>query len=255
MSFNLVKQEYEYLIYDIICFEGDWRVSTWDLNARINLIDRIKKKSSFLGNWLRNNIKKKDFFSKINIKNLFQNIQKNFFSKDHIYVNQNRLENLLCNKNDGLIFTLSKSIYFTKHPNFAFKWKYEEGNSVDFLTNFEKTKKLDQKIFFSKENFFCKNIKKNLFNIFEKKKFLYNFSPVYKKAKTISQTIEEYNFNPKKGKWSFSKKRPDKNNPNSIKVLLTTLENVAEKIYKFEIIDRLIKQNIRESRGKNFSLL
>jgi len=255
MSFNKIKEEYEYLIYDIICFEGDWRVSTWDLNARISLINEIERKIYPFGNWIRKNLKKKDFFSKLNIFNLFQKIQKNYFSNDHVYVNQNRLENLLCNKNDGLIFTLSKSIYFTKHPNFAFKWKYEEGNSVDFLTNSEKTKIFDHKIFLKKENLFCKNIRKNLLNVFQKKRLTFDINPNFRKARPNTPIIEEYNFNPKKGKWSFFKKRPDKNNPNSIKVVLTTLENVAEKIYKFEIIDRFIKQAIRETRGKNFFLL
>mmetsp|Transcript_35713 Transcript_35713/g.69968 ORF Transcript_35713/g.69968 Transcript_35713/m.69968 type:complete len:126 (-) Transcript_35713:20-397(-) len=48
MSLNLIKEAYEYLIYDIICFEGDWRVSTWDLKGRISVINNLKKKKKTL---------------------------------------------------------------------------------------------------------------------------------------------------------------------------------------------------------------
>mmetsp|Transcript_15211 Transcript_15211/g.38177 ORF Transcript_15211/g.38177 Transcript_15211/m.38177 type:complete len:314 (+) Transcript_15211:59-1000(+) len=213
MSFNIIKEEYEYLIYDIICFEGDWRISTWDLNGRIALINQIQKKNPLYGNWIKKNLKKKDFFTKINIKKIFQKIQTNFFSNDHIFLNQNRMENLLCNKNDGLIFTLSKSIYFTKHPNFAFKWKYEEENSVDFSTNFEKIAISNKKIFLSKENLFCKNFKKNFLNVFQKKKIVYTSNPKSKKEGFSTQMIEEYIFNPKKRKMVFFQKKTRQKQP------------------------------------------
>lgn len=248
MCFNFLKERYEYLIYDIVSIKGDWRVSTWDLGGRCSILNKIKKKNCSNKNSTTNQIQKKDFFMSKNIQNLFEKIHINFFSYDHIFFNQNREENVVCNKNDGLIFSRSKIIFLRKSQNSAFKWKYEKGNSLDFLSIYDINKNLSKKNFSFKSSFYCRLKKKSLFNIYDREKII--FGCCTWKYKNKSKNIEEINFDRQKGKWIFSKKRADKVYPNSNKVVLNTLENIAETINKEELIDRFTKEFLRKNRGK-----
>ncbi|AFP65610.1 mRNA capping enzyme (nucleomorph) [Chroomonas mesostigmatica CCMP1168] len=247
MSFNLIKEEYEYLIHDIASFQGDWRISTWDLEGRINILQKILKKDL-----KKKYFKKKDFFDQNNIENLFHKIHKNLFLNDCVYLNYFKKKNLICNKNDGIIFTASKKPYSTRFPNLIFKWKYENGNSIDFIgKNYKEKITIFENLNF-KKNLYCvnygniriliKTIKSNFF--FEK---FCCFS-----TKKNSEEIEEFIFEKKKGKWIYIKKRTDKKRPNSVKVLIKTLENIAETFLKKELVDKIFKQNLRKIRGKIF---
>lgn len=248
LCFNLLKQSYDYLFYDIFCFEYDWRISTWDIKGRSGLISKLLEKIWMNKDLSTENFKKKDFFSPKNIQNLFKKILGNFYSNDHLYFNQNREKGSLCNKNDGLIFSCSKSVYFIKKADSTFKWKYEEGNSIDFFANYEKRMEKFGGKNYLKTTLSCQNTKKYLLYILEKERFI--FPSLFFKYKKDSRDIEEFNFNRQKGKWFLSKKRPDKKNPNSAKVVLNTLENICETIHKNELIDRLTKQFLRQNRGK-----
>ena len=250
LSLNMVKQAYEYLIYDIFALEGDWRISTWDLAGRIVIINKLKQKNLILGNWLQKFLQKKDFFAKTDIQKLFSKIQTDFFLNDHLYINQVRNGGILCNKNDGLILVLSKTVYFTKHPNSIFKWKYSKGNSIDFMVNREIKKEPVKGSCFIQSKLLCQNLKKNILNVLTRKKLFYSTASCFSRILLRRQQIEEFDFNRQKGKWSVSKKRPDKQNSNSVKVVLHTIENIAETMDKNELIDRCIKQSLREIRCK-----
>jgi hypothetical protein len=251
ISFNLIKEDFDFIIYDVICYEDDWRVSTWDLTGRINILNHIKKQKELV-NWEYNNFKKKDFFLKENLQILFEQIYSNIFSKDFVFLNRNIKKTFICNKNDGIIFAHSKSIYFSKNPTNIFKWKYEKDNSVDLLSkNFliKLNKKKNSIIF---EKLFCQGFGNNLILIKKEKKNFYFkrfcFFFIFKKKKKI----REYILNKKRGKWINTKNRPDKQKPNSLKLIINTLESIVENFFKFELIDKFLKQNIRKNRGKNF---
>jgi hypothetical protein len=248
MSFNFLKEEYEFLIYDVISIEKDWRVSTWDLTGRCSILNKFKKKKFFNKNSFAQYIEKKDFFTIKNIQNLFKKIHINFFSYDHIFFNQNRDGNVICNKNDGIILSRSKLIFLRKSQNSIFKWKYEKSNSIDFLSIYDLNKNIVKKNFYFTTSFYCRLKKKNLFNIYEKRKIIFGCCAL--KYKIRNKSIEEINFNRQKGKWIFSKKRKDKILPNSNKVVQNTLENIAEAINKDEIVDRFSKQFCRINKGK-----
>jgi hypothetical protein len=251
ISYNLIRQDFDLILYDIICYNDDWRVSTWDLNGRVNIINKIKNQQ-FLNKWEKNNLKKKDFFLKMNIKFLFEQIYSNHFSNEFIYINKNLKDTYICNKNDGVIFAHNKSSYFTKFPNNIFKWKCEKEISLDFLSKKISIKNSERKFKIIKSALFCQGFRNNLILVkktkkrffFKKKRFFFINK---KKIK-----IKEYIFVRKKGKWYDIKNRPDKNKPNSFKVILNTLENIIESFFKFEIIDKTFKQNLRKKRGKIF---
>jgi hypothetical protein len=251
ISYNLIREDFDLILYDIICYNDDWRISTWDLNGRVNIINKIKNQQ-LLNKWEKNNIKKKDFFFKINIKFLFEQIYFNFFSNEFIYINKNLKETFICNKNDGVIFVHNKSTYFTKFPSNIFKWKCEKEISLDFLSKNYPNKNSEKKIKLIKSALFCQGFRNNLILIKKtKKKFFFKKKKFFFINKKIIK-IKEYIFIRKKGKWEDIKNRPDKNKPNSFKVILNTLENIIENFFKFEIIDKSFKQSLRKKRGKIF---
>jgi len=251
ISFNLIKEEFDFIIYDILCYENDWRISTWDLIARINILNKIKKKIN-LTTWKKNNLKKKDFFLKKNLQIIFDQICPNYFSNEFVYLNKNLQKTYICNKNDGIIFTHSKSIYFTKYPTNIFKWKYEKDNSLDLFSKNFPIPIFKKKIPITISKLFCQGFYNNLIYI-KKGEGKFFFQKFFFFLNNENKTrIKEYVFDKKRGKWVNIKNRPDKKKPNSFKLILNTLENIIEIFLKFEFIDRNFKQNLRKNRGKIF---
>ena len=255
LCFNLLIDNYEYLIYDLICLFGDWRISTWDMIGRIQAIHYVIKKSKFLFNKLLIKLKKKDIFKIYEIQSLFFRIIENKVSLERVYINYQKNNNMICNKNDGLIFTPNKIPYISKFPFITFKWKYENGNSIDLNAkkNIRYNKK--KKLVLEKIGIYSRMRNKIQFKFTNVKKINCKsfFSVSY--CKKTEDIIGEYLFNKKNCEWYFNKYRKDKNYANSFKVAINTLEISNECFYKNEIIDNLYKISLRIKRGKDLKVI
>ena len=76
------------------------------------------------------------------------------------------------------------------------------------------------------------------------------FSKSKKPILNNPKSIGEFRYIQRKGSWVWKKYRSDKINPNSYKVLINTLKIMSESINKFELIDNILKYQIRKERGK-----
>ena len=225
------------------------------MEGRMNLIKYLASKiKCYLGK-LNINLKKKDIFRTCEIQNLFYRIIQNNISIERVYINYQTSGNIICNKNDGIIFTPNKITYISKFPFITFKWKYENGNSVDFSTRKNIQLNLRKKFVFRKQAIFTSIKNKTQFKLKNIKKV--NYKTVfdifhYSHFKKTERPIGEYLLNKKKSDWCFIKNRKDKKYANSIKVVMNTLEISNEGFYKNEIVDTIYKVNTRMKRGKDF---
>nr|UXY88493.1 mRNA capping enzyme [Cryptomonas curvata] len=252
LCFNLIIENYEYLIYDLICHCGDWRISTWDLKSRINASKYIIKKLDYFFCKFSIQLKKKDIFKINEIQNLFYRIVENNFSIDRIYINYRKKNNLICNKNDGVIFAPNKIFYISKFPFITFKWKYENGNSIDFIIKKHLKRKNKKKTIFRRLWLYSGTGNINQFKFKNIKKINYNSILKIFYLNKNENKVGEYLFNKKTSDWCFIKNRKDKKNANSIKVVINTLEIMNECFFKNELIDNLFKICLRTKRGKDF---
>nr|UXY87491.1 mRNA capping enzyme [Cryptomonas sp.] len=250
LSFNLFKEDYEFLIYDSMCLSGDWRISSWDLNGRINIINVIANKISLFINVYNMNLIRKDTYKINEIQELFDKVIENKFNFDRVYINIHRNDKLICNKNDGLVFTPVKMSYISKFPLITFKWKYENGNSIDLLCKKNFEPRFKEKNLFRKFGLFYRIGKYSQFKFKDLRKI--NSKPFYKIFKTEMNKngIIECLLNKKISSWNYIKIRNDKEKSNSIKVAINTLEIISQCFFKSELIDNLFKLNIRKKRGK-----
>nr|UXY87990.1 mRNA capping enzyme [Cryptomonas curvata] len=254
LCFNLLIQNYEYLIYDLICLFGDWRISTWDMRGRLRAISYVIKKSNFFFNKSLIKLKKKDIFKIFEIQNLFFRIIQNKTSFERIYINCQIENNVICNKNDGLVFTPNKISYISKSPFITFKWKYENGNSIDFISNESTSLHKKKKLIIKKLGIYLRMRNKIQFKFKNIKKINSRcFLSIYS-FKETKCNIGEYLFNKKNSEWCFIKNRKDKNAANSFKIAINTLEISNECFYKSEIIDNLYKISLRIRRGKDVKI-
>lgn len=248
---NLISQNFQILVYDVISFNVDWRVSTWDLISRLKISEIVikiknlqpitQKKDFFL---------KKDYYIKNNINNLFKKISNNKINTCHIYYNRYRFDKIICNKNDGVVLAPVNLPYFSKNFFSTFKWKYFAGTTID----------LNKKKVFPKNRLVCNYFRVYLSCLgFSRSQFLLDITRTpflgFKNFMVSTQTkktpISEFNFNRILGKWLFIKDRKDKIKPNSFRVLYNTLEIISELLSQNEIKDKIAKNNAKQQRGKS----
>jgi hypothetical protein len=248
---NLISQKFQILVYDVISFTADWRVSTWDLISRLKISEIIvKMRNLYTVGQRKDFFLKKDHYIKNNIHNLFKKISNNKINSCHIYYNCYRFDKIICNKNDGLVLAPVNLPYFSRNFSPTFKWKYYAGTTIDL----------------HKKKVFTKNrLTSNYFRVylsclgFSRSQFLLDItrSPFlgFKNFTVSIQTkkipIIEFNFNRILGKWLFIKNRKDKIKPNSFRVLYNTLEIVSELLSQNEIKDKIVKNNTKQQRGKS----
>mmetsp|Transcript_67660 Transcript_67660/g.180890 ORF Transcript_67660/g.180890 Transcript_67660/m.180890 type:complete len:228 (-) Transcript_67660:2884-3567(-) len=111
LCFNLVSETYEFLIYDLISFYEDWRVLSWNLKSKIRFFE-ITLKDIICS--LKFNVKKKNEFRTNRIQSLFNNLIKNTIFQNQLYLNHQVKSDLICNENDGIVFTPSRLFFFFK---------------------------------------------------------------------------------------------------------------------------------------------
>jgi len=252
LSFNLLTEGYESLIYDVFCLDNDWRIASWDLKGRINSLDSISNENT-KKNPQNHGFIKKDLFPKTTVFGLFRKIHLNTFSFDHLYFNKNRRDIFLCNKNDGIIFSPIKSIFLTKNPLSVLKWKFENGNTLDFLSKKKKIRIKNTNTI--QLDLYCRNFNNQLFYFKTSKRPFFKIYKSFFKNTRKNFPIDEFFFDRKTGEWFRMKPREDKQNPNSLKVLINTLQMIAELFFFNELIDEITKSEIRYQRGKFLKII
>jgi hypothetical protein len=248
----LLVENYEFLVYDLICFSRDWRISSWDLKGRVNLSKFFLDKNAFFLNNLMIKIKTKDVFKVQEIRNLFGNILENTINNERIFINHQRLDNLMCNKNDGIILTPNKCIYISKSPFITFKWKYENGNSIDFSVKKSVINENKKAGIFLKTNLYLRIGKTTDFRVRNQKKINHLLFFKIPRCQNNQNRISEFLINKKTSNWCFIKNRNDKKIANSIKIIVNTMETINENLLKDELTDNLLKFELRIKRGKIF---
>ena len=249
LTFNMLFEKYNYLIYDVGIISGDWRISSWDLYSRSKALKNfiIWLREDF---YLKNNFfVKKLFFYKYSLNKLLQAVSLNVYTKEHIFLNVGADNLFHCNKNDGIIFSPLKLNYSLKTTCTIFKWKYDYENTMDFLIQTRIANKTHIKKKISPFSLACVTTKNKFYSVYfgkTAKLFSKSKKPILNNPKSIG----EFRYIQRKGSWVWKKYRSDKINPNSYKVLINTLKIMSESINKFELIDNILKYQIRKERGK-----
>jgi len=249
LTFNLLLEKYNYLIYDAGIIAGDLRISSWYLYSRFRAVDSFLK-YFYDENHFRNRfLVEKLFFYKYNLEKNFEAISINSYTKENVFLNIGIKGLFHCNKNDGVIFSPLRINYTLRTTCSTFKWKYEFENTMDLLIQKRVNKEINKKAL----NFsftLASMIKKNkLFRMYKGKKL--NLSLKRKNSGDyFPKNIGEFRYIQKKGSWALKKYRYDKLNPNSYRVLCNTLKIISETINRSELVDKILKFQIRKERGK-----
>jgi hypothetical protein len=247
---NLLNQKFQYLNYDLISFLTDWRISTWDFLTRLQagyIVLKMSKNEIFQS---KNSLfTKKDVFLKSEIVNVLDKISKNKSTYTHVYYNKNRTDKIICNRNDGLVFTHINCPYFSKNCLNFLKWKYFTANTVD-LDNTEIFSNLKSDGVCKQLYLSCFGFGRNSFLLDLSRESIFDFDKFSNFTKFKTACINEYAYNRFIGKWIFNKKRHEKLKPNSFRVLLNTIEMICDLLSKEEIVDKTIKSIVKNQRGK-----
>jgi hypothetical protein len=131
---NLATETWEYLVYDVVAIQGDYRWGQKDYRSRMLAVEEWVVQPRILAASTAGSlrIRIKDIYEKTEIDLLFSRIYKNK-DRDYVYENGDRLDGVVCNRNDGLIFTPVQLAYPLKSCPALLKWKYPLFNSVDFM--------------------------------------------------------------------------------------------------------------------------
>ena len=249
LTFNILLEKYSYLIYDTGIIKGDWRISSWDFYSRLRIVNyflQISFKKIYME---KNFFSEKLFFYQYNIKKIFEFVSINAYTKEHVFFNAGTNGLFHCNKNDGIIFSPLRTNYSLKTTCTTLKWKYEFENTMDLLIQKN-----------SPKNFFNKNknqsfVLSSMINRYKPFKFYVGrkLFPSFRKKNTMFKHLKkigEFRYIQKKGSWVLKKHRFDKMTPNSIRILLTTFKIISESLNREELLDRILKFQVRKERGK-----
>jgi len=249
LTFNLILEKYNYLIYDTGIITGDWRISGWDLYSRLRAVENLLQ-SLCCDLFFKNRfLVEKLFFFKYNIRKNFEAISINSYTKENVFLNVG-LKNLFhCNKNDGIIFSPLRVNYALKTTCTTFKWKYEFENTMDLLIQKNVIKKFYKKPLSFPYNLASTINKNKFFKVYKGKKLILLKKRIDSKY-CLAKNIGEFRYIQKKGSWVLKKYRYDKTYPNSVRVLCNTLKIISESINKLELVDKVLKFQTRKERGK-----
>jgi hypothetical protein len=175
----------------------------------------------------------KDYYEKKNVRELFNHIKKDP-KGDYVYVNHSRRDGVMCNLNDGVIFTPCKMPYVVKNCSALLKWKPPHLNSIDFALQLERavdprsdTPTVRTYIAYRSENgnsrlrevYFPSKLKRTWAEAFEE----YN------------NCIVELSYDRGGGEWRFIRRRDDKDVPNFSGTVIDTMESIAESMDREEL--------------------
>jgi len=177
----------------------------------------------------------KNFYQKNNLQVLFSSIKQDP-DGERYYMDLPDKKNLnnppkRHHKTDGLIFAPDEPYCFRTSHN-LFKWKFFDKQSVDF-----RAKRLANDMF----KLYCQ-VQGGETLCFEanfSQDDLNRLKEDWQKFKKLDEAIIECTYNPWIGEWCYHMMRPDKKNPNYIRIVFDTLMAIAEAITREELSQRL----------------
>jgi len=243
---NLATETWEYLVYDVVAIQGDYRWGQKDYRSRMLAVEEWVVQPRILAASTAGSlrIRIKDIYEKTEIDLLFSRIYKNK-DRDYVYENGGRLDGVVCNRNDGLIFTPVQLAYPLKSCPALLKWKYPLFNSVDFMLFIEVDgdKKEDDP-----RNIHTYLGYKGDRGVVRYREVFFPSSLKRKWAEARSEQngkIIECSYDRMAGEWRYLRHRTDKTTPNYSTTVMDTLESTAESITREELIDRIKKNTTK----------
>lgn len=246
LTYNQVTLQYEYLIYDAIAIDGDLTIAKQSFRARMQAAEIYvagpRVFATFSAGLLRLRIK--DYYEKGSMRKLFSRIRRN--AKGHyIYMNNDRRDGVICNENDGVIFSPVGMPYQVRNCPALLKWKPPHLNSIDFQLQLERT--LDTKrnnrpsvrcfIAYKGERSNVR-LREVYFPSKQRQHFLAGFDK-------YNGAIAEFAYDRNAGEWKFMRRRDDKENPNFSTTVIDTMETIAEHMEKEELVRHIEGQSKR----------
>lgn len=250
LTFNLMTNQWDYLIYDAIAINGDLSVAALSFRQRMHMAEMYvagpRLWASFTSGLLRLRIK--DYYEKKNIHKLFSKIRKD--PKGHyIYINNDRRDGVLCNQNDGVILSPVGMSYQIKSCPALLKWKPPHLNSVDFKLQLEQTHDPKRNeptvkgfIAYQGDQRAPVRFREVYFPRKRRRLFLQNFDK-------FNNSIVELAYDKGRGDWQYIRQREDKKNANYSNTVIDTLETIAESMERDELVRFLQKTSNPPTKG------
>lgn len=228
LTHNIALNCWEYLIYDAVVIDDDVSVARMDFRERLQAVEKyVAAPRVFLpmmSGLLR--LRVKDYYEKSELRDLFNHIKKNA-EGEYVYTNHRRRDGLVCNLNDGVIFTPCKLPYTVSNCDSLLKWKPPELNSVDFQLQLERA--VDPRTNLPSVRTFIA-FKGEKGNVRQREVFL---SRTHKRmfAESFNEhnnSIVELSYDKSAGDWRYIRTREDKDTPNFSRTVIDTMESIAE---------------------------
>lgn len=241
LTFNIVTQQWDYLIYDCISIAGDISVARRGFRERMAAAEAYvagpRLWAPFCSGLLRLRIK--DYYEKGEIRRLFSHIKKDP-QGHYLYINNDRRDGVLFNQNDGVIFSPVGMGYQVKKCSSLLKWKPPHLNSVDFTLQLER--KLDpRKNEPTVRPFLAYKGDRGNIRLRE----IYPPSSLKRqwaaKFDTFNEAIVEMAYHKYSGEWTYIRRRADKETPNYSSTVIDTLETIAESMDREDLVRSLEK--------------
>lgn len=240
---NLITQEYEFLIYDAVIIDGKFEVGTMDFRARMSqaelFVISMRVTTPVATGRLR--MRLKDYYEKKDVRKLFARIKKDHRG-EYVYINNDRRDGVICNLNDGVIFTPVGKPYVVKNCDALLKWKPPHLNSVDFQLILERTKhhrtgepSVNTSIAYKGERSTV-TLRPVHFPSKQKIEWAKSFDKYHK-------SIVELSYDRIAGEWRYIRQREDKETPNFSSTVIDTLESIAESMDREEMVSYLERES------------
>jgi len=238
LTLNLITNEWEYLVYDLICLNDDASVARHNYRERLilaeNWVTYPRCFSSNASGSLR--IRVKDFYEKNQILSLFNKITKDE-EGEYVYSNADRRDGPICNHNDGCIFAPVRMEYQIKTCPALLKWKPPHLNSVDFQLILECTDgAVKSHIGYQGDNGPVR-LREVYFPSSQKAEWKRDFD-------RFNRSIIECAFDRLAGEWRYIRTRDDKDHANYSSTVIDTLESTAEEITRDQLIEGIIRSRV-----------
>lgn len=240
LTYNIMTQQWDYLIYDAVAIDGDLSVAQRSFRQRMQAAEVFvagpRLWAPFCSGLLRLRIK--DYYEKRNIRQLFSKIRRD--PKGHyLYINQDRRDGIICNENDGVILAPVGMAYQVRNCPALLKWKPPHLNSIDFQLLLEKiidTKRNNQPsvkchIGYKSERGVTK-LREVYFPSKLRRQFAANFDE-------YNNSIVELAYDRMAGEWKYIRRREDKEVPNFSSTVIDTMETIAESMERQELVNFL----------------
>lgn len=237
LTFNVVLERWEYLIYDCVSIDGDLTIAQRGFRERMRAAEMFvagpRSWAPFCSGLLRLRIK--DYYEKLNIRKLFCRIKKD--EKGHyMYINNDRRDGVMCNENDGTIFAPVGIGYQVRKCEALLKWKPPHLNSIDFTLQLERTFDRRRNNEPSVRPFVAYKGEKGLVRLREvyfpsrlKRKWAADFDKFH-------NCVVELAYDKGAGEWRYIRTREDKDSPNFSSTVIDTMETIAESMEREELV-------------------